>query len=75
MKLPLLSSNEICKFIEKEGFELIRQKGSPCFYRHPDGRTTTIPIHANKDISRSLLQEILDEIQMDREEFLRKYSK
>jgi len=27
-KLPLLSSKELCKFLEKEGFQLIRQKGS-----------------------------------------------
>jgi len=35
MKLPLLSSKELCKFLEKEGFQYIRQKGSHSFYRHP----------------------------------------
>lgn len=28
MKLPLLSPKELCKFLEKEGFKFIRQKGS-----------------------------------------------
>ncbi len=72
MKLPLLSSRELCRFLEKEGFECIRQKGSHKFYRHPDGRTTVVPMHFNKDIKRGLLKGILDEIQMSREEFFKK---
>ncbi|HLC97200.1 MAG TPA: type II toxin-antitoxin system HicA family toxin [Candidatus Nanoarchaeia archaeon] len=73
MKLPLLSSKEVCKFLEKEGFQLIRQKGSHCFYRHPDGRTTVIPVHSNKDIKRGLLKAILEEIRISREEFFKRY--
>jgi predicted RNA binding protein YcfA (HicA-like mRNA interferase family) len=30
------------------GFKLVRQKGSHAFYRHPDGRYTTLPLHGNK---------------------------
>ena len=71
MKLPLLSSQELCKFLEHEGFGAIRQKGSHRFYRHPDGRTTVV--HGNKDIKRGLLKGILNEIGMTREEFLKKY--
>jgi len=73
MKLPLLSSKELCKFLEKEGFQHIRQKGSHSFYRHPDGRTTVVPMHSNKDIKRGLLKGILDEIRMTREKFFSKY--
>ncbi|HLC71553.1 MAG TPA: type II toxin-antitoxin system HicA family toxin [Candidatus Nanoarchaeia archaeon] len=74
MKIPLLSSKEVCKFLEKEGFECIRQKGSHRFYRHPDGRTTVVPVHNNRDIKRGLLKGILDEIQMNREEFFQKFN-
>lgn len=72
MKLPILTSKELCKFLEKEGFLPIRQKGSHRFYQHPDGRTTLAPI-SSKPISRGLLSGILDEIQMDRNEFFKKY--
>ncbi len=72
MKLPILTSKELCKFLEKEGFVPIRQKGSHRFYRHPDGRTTVATV-STKPISRGLLNGILEEIQMDRDEFLRKY--
>jgi len=73
MKLPLLSAKELCKFLEKEGFEAIRQKGSHKFYRHHDGRTTVVPIHGGKDIKRGLLRGILNEIKISREEFFRKF--
>jgi len=69
MKLPLLSSKKLCSFLEKEGFTCLRQKGSHKFYKHEDGRTTVVPVHSNKDISRGLLKAILDEIEIDREEF------
>ena len=75
MKLPILSTNELCKFLEKEGFRAIRQKGSHRFYRDKDGRTTVVPIHSNKDIKRGLLRGILNEIKMSREEFFEKYYK
>ena len=72
MKLPILSSKAVCKFLETEGFESIRQKGSHRFYRHPDGRTTVVPIHSNKPVSRGLLRGILKEIKMERVEFFSK---
>ena len=75
MKLPLLSAKELCKFLEKNGFEFIRQKGSHRFYRHSDGRTTVVPIHSGRDIKRGLLKGILNEIRMSREEFFNKYKK
>jgi predicted RNA binding protein YcfA (HicA-like mRNA interferase family) len=59
--------------LEKEGFLFIRQRGSHCFYQHPDGRTTTVPVHPGKDIKRALLQVILNEIHVSREEFFKKW--
>ena len=73
MKLPLLSSKELCRFLEREGFQFIRQKGSHRFYRHTDGRTTVVPMHNNKEIKRGLLKGILDEIRMNREDFFKRY--
>ena len=61
------------KQIFRGGFTAVRQKGSHGFFKHPDGRTTVVAIHSNKDIKRSLLKGILDEIQITREEFFKKY--
>jgi len=51
------------------GFEAVRQKGSHVFYRHPDGRTTTVPHHKGRDLARPLLREILREIEISPEQF------
>lgn len=53
------------------GFVAVRQKGSHIFYRHPDGRTTTLPNHPGRDLARPLLREILREIELTPEEFQR----
>ena len=51
------------------GFQAVRQKGSHVFYRHPDGRTTTIPHHQGRDLARPLIREILREIELSPEQF------
>lgn len=68
-KLPLPTPQKLEKIILKIGFKKIRQKGSHVFYRHPDGRTTTIPFHKSRIISRPLLREILREIEIGVEDF------
>ena len=52
------------------GFEKVRQKGSHVFYKHKDGRTTTVPNHRNRDLARPLIRKILREIEIPLEEFL-----
>jgi predicted RNA binding protein YcfA (HicA-like mRNA interferase family) len=51
-KLKLVTATKLEKLLFMLGFEKIRQKGSHCFYRHKDGRMTTIPFHSGKDIYR-----------------------
>ena len=53
------------------GFRMARQRGSHVFYRHPDGRTTTVPNHPGRDLARPLLREILREIELTPDEFRR----
>ena len=50
-KLPVLKPREVAARLESLGFAEIRQRGSHKQYRHPDGRGTTIPFHAGRDIS------------------------
>lgn len=71
MKLPLLSAQELIKILRKLGFQEIRQRGSHKYLKHADGRTTVVPIHPGRDIGRGLLLEILKEIEISREEFLK----
>jgi len=51
------------------GFQKVRQKGSHVFYRHPDGRTTTLPYHSGRNLARPLIREIIREIELTPEQF------
>jgi len=42
-RLPILKPRTLEKVLYHLGFERVRQKGSHVFYRHPNGKTTTIP--------------------------------
>jgi predicted RNA binding protein YcfA (HicA-like mRNA interferase family) len=70
--LPILSSREIIKILERIGFYNTRKsKGSHFRYVHPDGRKTTIPVHKGRTISRGLLRKIIRDIELSPEEFLK----
>ena len=68
-KLPMVNFKTMDKILRYLGFAAVRQKGSHVFYRHADGRTTTLPNHGNRDIARSLMREILREISISPDEF------
>lgn len=71
-RLPVLDARTLEKVLHNLGFARVRQKGSHVFYRHPDGRTTTIPHHPGRDLARPLLREILREIDLTAEQLLDK---
>jgi predicted RNA binding protein YcfA (HicA-like mRNA interferase family) len=67
-RLPILDAKTLERVLYNLGFERVRQKGSHVFYRHPDGKTTTMPHHAGRDLARPLLREILREIELTPDE-------
>ena len=69
-KLPIIDSRRFEKVPFNLGFELIRQKGSHKFYKHADGRYTTLPHHKGEDLSRPLIREILKQVEVSNDEFL-----
>ena len=70
-KPPVLKAREICGILESLGFALVRQRGSHMQYRHADGRGTTVPNHQGRDVSPVLLRQIIKDIGMTLEEFLK----
>jgi predicted RNA binding protein YcfA (HicA-like mRNA interferase family) len=69
--VPVLRPREVASILERLGFAEVRQKGSHRQYRHADGRGTTVPFHAGRDISPILLRKIAGDIGMTVSEFLR----
>ena len=68
-RLPITDFKTMEKLLLGLGFKAERQKGSHVFFRHPDGRTTTVPNHPGRDFARPLIREILREIEMTPEQF------
>lgn len=69
-KAPVLKPREVVTILKHLGFTEVRRRGSHRQYRHPDGRGTTVPFHAGRDISPLLLRQIAKDIDLTLEEFL-----
>ena len=61
---------EVIRFLERLGFRPVRQRGSHKFFRHPDGRTATVPEHRGEDLGRGILAKILRDAGVKPAEFL-----
>jgi predicted RNA binding protein YcfA (HicA-like mRNA interferase family) len=62
-------AKELMRAAERSGFKLARQKGSHARWIHPDGRTTTIPVHPSTEIGGWLYHKILKQMGISEEEF------
>ena len=71
-KLPRISGKKIISVLKKFGFEIIRVKGSHNFLRHKDGRSTVVPVHSNETIGPGLMNKILNDCDITRDEFIEK---
>ena len=70
-RLKLIDARQMERLLFRLGFEKVRQKGSHAFYRHPDGRTTTLPHHKGRLLARPLVREILREIEISVQDYAR----
>jgi predicted RNA binding protein YcfA (HicA-like mRNA interferase family) len=68
-RVPSVSFRAMERVLLRLEFEVMRQRGSPVFYRHPDGRTTTVPNYPGRDLARPLVREILRDIELTPEQF------
>ncbi|MCW3982554.1 MAG: type II toxin-antitoxin system HicA family toxin [Candidatus Bathyarchaeota archaeon] len=69
-KIPPINSSQLIKILEKEGFHVIRQKGSHVILINQEKTRIVIPMHPGKDIKPGLLRAILREAGINREKFL-----
>lgn len=69
-QVPVLKSREVVALLKAHGFSEVRQRGSHKQFRHPDGRVTTVPFHAGRDIAPTLLRKIAADVHMTVDELL-----
>jgi len=70
-KLPRLRGRQVIAALQQAGFVVLRIKGSHHFMRHPDGRSTVVPVHAGETIGPGLLKKILNDAELEVEQFVK----
>lgn len=67
----MLNAAEVIRALRKAGFQIVRQRGSHVFLRHPDDSTrfATVPRHS-RDVARRDLSSILRQAKLSVKEFL-----
>ena len=67
----VLKPREVIAILNALGFAEVRQRGSHKQFRHADGRASTAPFHAGRDISPILLREIARDIGLTVDELIK----
>lgn len=68
-KLSPVKAKELIRILEKQGFQVVHQKGSHVRLKHTDGRKTTVPMHSGENVGVGLLRKILRDANISRDEF------
>ena len=63
-RLPRVKATILISALRKEGFEVIRTKGSHHYLKHQDGRATVVPVHRGEVIGPGLLSKILKDCEL-----------
>ncbi len=69
-RMSTIKAKIMIKFLKSLGFQLVRQRGSHKFFKHPDGRTATVPDHKGEDLGRGITSKILKDAEVTREDFM-----
>ncbi|MDE2811321.1 MAG: type II toxin-antitoxin system HicA family toxin [Gemmatimonadota bacterium] len=69
-RMPRVTGTHVVRSLQKVGFELVRQRGSHAILKHPDGRSTVVPIHGGETIGVGLMSKIQRDTGIDREAFI-----
>jgi predicted RNA binding protein YcfA (HicA-like mRNA interferase family) len=68
--LPVLSGQRLVKALERDGWQVARQRGSHVRLKHPDRRISlTVPLH--RELKRGTLAGILTDAGLDSERLRR----
>ena len=69
-RLAVLSGADICRILEKNGFILVRQKGSHMIMQKKvDDTTITVPVPNHSEIKIGTLLSIIRQSRVSRDEF------
>ena len=67
-KLPRVTGKTMVAFLKKQGFTVVRVRGSHHVLQQGDLRTT-VPVHGNRDLKTGTLRKILRDIDLTPREY------
>ena len=70
MKLPIVNGQKMIKILSLKGFKPVRQRSSHVQLKNDKGILVTIPVHSGKDVSIGVLNKILRDAEISREEYI-----
>jgi predicted RNA binding protein YcfA (HicA-like mRNA interferase family) len=70
-KLPSLTGEQIVKALLRNGFTIIRQKGSHVYLRDSEGKSTVVPVHKGEPLGKGLLKKIMRDVELERDDLLK----
>ena len=69
--MPRLAGERVVQSLRRAGFEVARRRGSHVMLKHPDGRSTVLPVHSGEIVGVGLMSKIQKDVAVDRETFIR----
>ncbi|MBS3056540.1 MAG: type II toxin-antitoxin system HicA family toxin [Candidatus Aenigmarchaeota archaeon] len=71
-KLPVVSDSEMIKFLSKNGFSVLRQRGSHVsLYKKINGKSLLVIVPMKNEIKKGTMLSILKQSNISREKFLK----
>jgi len=71
MSLKPQPAKKLINALSKIDFKIVRTQGSHVILKHPDVRLTVIPVHAGEEIGSGLLNKIIKDTGLSKEEFMK----
>jgi predicted RNA binding protein YcfA (HicA-like mRNA interferase family) len=54
-----MSGKDMCRALARQGWLLDRIHGAHYIYRHPDGRTVSVPVHGSRTLKRGTQRSVM----------------
>lgn len=67
-RLPIISGNDLLKFLSKKNYQIMGRKGSHVRLHDDDGHTVIVPVHPELRIGT--LKSIINQMGMTQDEFI-----
>lgn len=69
--VPAVRGDKLVRALQRAGFTVTRVSGSHHRLRHPDGRSTTVPVHPGRDVPKGTLRAVLQDTGLTVDELLK----